>query len=88
MRRSAELWLYSGICLSFMAATAAMRLITATPQASGGPSPASPAIRAAAEPAIPKQPLMNRTQAVIVARALKICGILHLFTICQHYGLC
>ena len=61
-----------------MAATAAIRLMTATPQAIGGPNPASPASRATAEPANPKQPLINRIQAVIVARDLKICGMFHL----------
>jgi hypothetical protein len=63
-----------------MAATAAIRLMTATPQAIGGAKPASPASRATAEPIIPKQPLINRIQAVIVARGLKTCGMFHLFS--------
>ena len=69
-----------------MAATAAIRLMTATPQASGGANPASPVIRATAEPTNPKQPLINRIQAVIVARGLKILGMFHLFS--YFPGLC
>jgi hypothetical protein len=69
-----------------MAATAAIRLMTATPQASGGANPASPVIRATAEPTNPKQPLINRIQAVIVARGLKILGMFHFFS--YFPGLC